>query len=192
MKLLRILCPAEYVQSITDIDLKLLKDRGIDTILVDLDNTLVPWRSFEIKPEIKRWVGEAKKQGMKLCIVSNTRNIRRLHELASELRIPYVCSVLKPRRRGFLAALDLLDGIPERSVVIGDQIFTDILGGNRLKLHTILVSPLQQKEFIGTRISRVFERYVLKFFERQGMIQKPGAAVAREQTSTPNRQIGME
>lgn len=187
------LCPDEYVHSVTEVDLVQLKQKGIQNLLIDLDNTLVPWRRIEVRPEIRDWVTRAIKQGMKLCIVSNTRNTRRLHELASQFGIPYVRRGLKPRRISFLVALDLLNGSRNDTAVIGDQIFTDILGGNRLHLYTILVVPLHQREFFGTKISRFFERHILTVLNRRGLLRKykPMFRVG-EQSTMLNRQMETE
>lgn len=99
---------------------------------------------------------------MKICIVSNTRYPGRLRRLAEKLQVPFVKGRLKPRKSAFRPALELLGVAPERAAVIGDQIFTDILGGNRLGLYTILVRPLSRREFFGTKISRIFERMILR------------------------------
>ncbi|MCL6518590.1 MAG: YqeG family HAD IIIA-type phosphatase [Armatimonadetes bacterium] len=169
-KLLKLFCPDEYLSSVSQIDLQALRNRGFSAILVDLDNTLVPWRKSEVPKETHNWLQKAKEYGFKVCIVSNTRFPNRLKRLAKEMNLPYVNKVLKPRRGGFREALRLLDVEPEHAVVVGDQVFTDILGGERLGLYTILVRPLSKHEFIATIISRFFERMLLRFFERRGML----------------------
>ena len=97
--------------------------------------------------------------------VSNTRYPGRLKHLAEKLQVPFVKGRLKPRKSAFRPALELMNVSPDRVAVIGDQIFTDILGGNRLGLYTILVRPLSRREFFGTRISRVFEKAILRALE---------------------------
>jgi len=188
---LKLLCPSERVESLAGIDIARLKRRQIEAMLLDLDNTLVPWRSYDVAPEIEAWIREAGSQGMKFCIVSNTRTSARLQSLAAELGLPFVRRGAKPRRGGFREALRLLDVQPAHAAVIGDQIFTDILGGNRLGLYTILVRPLDPREFIGTRISRFFEKIVLKLLERRGMLHQPSseADASGEQTAGTNRQM---
>lgn len=178
-RLLKLLCPSAFVESVPMIDIAELKRRGINVLLTDLDNTLVPWRSYDIAPETVTWINDAAKQGMKLCIVSNTRAGKRLRELAASLGIPCVKRGLKPRRGGFRQALELLRAQPEHAAVIGDQLFTDILGGNRLGLYTVLVRPLHHREFIGTKVSRFFERMVLRLLERRGMICRLGVESPR-------------
>ena len=83
-KLLKLLCPSEFVESVLLIDIAVLKKRGIQALLIDLDNTLVPWRGYDIAPEVVDWLHEAEKHGMKVCIVSNTRVPKRLRRLAGE------------------------------------------------------------------------------------------------------------
>lgn len=171
-KLLRLLCPSEFVESVPLVEIAELKHQRIRAVLVDLDNTLVPWRSCDIAPGVKDWMEEAERQEIKICIVSNTRTERRLRNIAVELGIPFVRKGLKPRRRSFFEALKLLDIKPNEAAVIGDQIFTDILGGNRLGLYTILVRPLHKREFIGTRVSRLLERVILSLLEQKGMLRR--------------------
>lgn len=173
-KFLKLLCPGEFVESVTQIDVKKLKSRQITALLVDLDNTLVPWQSYDIAQEVVKWIREAEQQGMEFCIVSNTRSRGRLKRLASIIGVPFVERSLKPRRAGFYEALKLLNVNMDNAAVIGDQIFTDILGGNRLGMHTILVRPLHPREFFGTKISRLFEKAILRFFERRGLLHRAG------------------
>ena len=168
-KLLQLLCPDVYVDSLPAVDLVDLQRRQIEALLLDLDNTLVPWRSHDISPAVAQWVSQAC-QGMKVCIVSNSRTPKRLEKLAGQLGISFVKRGAKPRRVGFRDALKLLGVEPSKAAVIGDQVFTDILGGNRLGARTILVRPIHRREFIGTKVTRLAERLVLRMLERRGMI----------------------
>ena len=89
--------------------------------------------------------------------------------MASVLGVAYVPSGGKPRRRGFLRAMALMEVAPEETAVIGDQVMTDIWGGNRCGLLTILVDPLSTIEFVGTKVvSRNVERLLLQLLERSG------------------------
>jgi HAD superfamily phosphatase (TIGR01668 family) len=122
-----------------------------------------------VTPQVAEWIGRMQEAGVRLCIVSNTHRPRRLAELASILGIQYVPSGGKPRRRGFLQAIALMEVTPEETAVIGDQVMTDIWGGNRCGLLTILVDPLSAIEFVGTRVvSRNVERILLGLLERSG------------------------
>jgi len=171
---LQLLCPDQWVPRVTDIDLDGLLQRGIQAIITDLDNTLVDWQGYDVPRDIREWIEKAKARGFKICIASNTRSKRRLQQLAGMLGVLTVSRVVKPRRGGLRSALKLMEVRPDQVVMVGDQIFTDILAGNRMHLHTILVSPLTSREFIGTRFSRVVEHVVLECLQRQGKLRQRG------------------
>jgi len=164
--------PKVYVDSICNIDLKKLKKtKKIKGIIVDLDNTLVAWGKKEVSQKIIDWVNEAKKLELKICIVSNT-NSKRVAELAKIFDIPYHSKYFKPFSVAFNNGLKILDTKKSETAVIGDQIFTDIWGGNRLKLLTILVTPIVKKDSIGTFLHRNLEKIIISFWLRKNIIKK--------------------
>jgi len=166
---LRLFCPRRYCPGgVTDIRIEELKEAGIDTVLLDLDNTLVAWQRHDVSEAVREWLGALKAAGMKLCLVSNTRFGKRLRALSAELDIPYVRRAWKPRKSGFVRAMQELGAEPSKTVMIGDQMFTDILGGNRAGLYTVMVKPLARREFLGTKISRLAEGALLAWFRRKG------------------------
>lgn len=158
--------PDESVASVCDIDLDALGARGIGCLMVDLDNTLLPWKDSIVPDQVARWVERAKGMGMRLCIVSNTHNPRRLRRIAEGLGIPCVYRALKPRRCGFLKAAGLTESLPSHTAVVGDQLLTDILGGNLAGMYTVLVRPMHRREFVGTKLSRLVERGILTLLSR--------------------------
>ena len=167
-----ILKPKVYINSVYNIDLKKLKKtKKIKGIIVDLDNTLVAWGQKEISQKTIDWVKEAKRLGFKICIVSNT-NSKRVAEFAKIFNIPYHSKYFKPFSIAFNNGLKILDTKKSETVVIGDQIFTDIWGGNRLKLLTILVVPIVKKDSIGTFLHRNLEKIFISFWLRRGIIKK--------------------
>ena len=167
-----ILRPKVYVDSVYNIDLmKLKKVKKVKGIIVDLDNTLVAWGEKEVSPRIIDWVKEAKKIGLKICIVSNT-NSKRVAEFSKIFNIPYHSKYFKPFSIAFNNGLKILDTKKTETVVIGDQIFTDIWGGNRLKLLTILVTPIAKKDSIGTFLHRNLEKILISFWLKKGTIKK--------------------
>lgn len=161
-------CPWRFVDSIDQIDLYELKSNGIEGLLMDLDNTLLPWKDSVIPQESREWTDRAKSMGMKLCIVSNTHYPRRLNKIAGELGIASISRALKPRPYGFNKAVEMLGLDKANCVVIGDQVLTDVLGGNRAGIHTILVKPMHRVEFFGTKISRAIEWVILALLRRLG------------------------
>ena len=155
------LFPDIYVESMLDLPLDKLYAIGIRAFILDLDNTVTEWNSMEVKDEVVIWMETVKARGFKACIASNNGR-ERVVSVAEGLGIPFVSKAGKPRRRAFRRALEVMNSTVEETAVIGDQIFTDILGGNRMNLFTILVVPINQREFIGTRIMRKFEIMVLR------------------------------
>jgi HAD superfamily phosphatase (TIGR01668 family) len=161
--------PALRAEAVTEITAGFLAARGIRALVLDLDNTLVPWHGREVKPEVEAWLKSLQAAQIGLCIVSNTHRPHRLKELAAVLGVQYGPSGGKPRRGGFYRAMQAMGTRADETAVVGDQVMTDIWGGNRCGLLTILVEPLSPVEFIGTRVvSRNVERLLLRFLEKQG------------------------
>lgn len=158
--------PNQYVPSLFEINTADLKERGIKGILFDLDNTIIPWDLREVNSQVKNWLAGLQDQGFKLCIVSNN-NRQRVAEQAVALNIPAIHKAGKPRLRSIRQAMDLIGTKTEDTALVGDQVFTDIFGGNRLGLHTILVVPLAGKEFIGTKVNRQLEKVVLYRYKKR-------------------------
>lgn len=159
--MLKIFYPKMYVASVTEIKPELLKELGIRGILFDLDNTIVRRDSERFTPEVAEWLSDLKRHGFKLGIVSNNSR-KRVRAIAVPLAVPAVHRAVKPWVGPFRRALKMLGTSPRETALIGDQIFTDIFGGNLTGLYTILVVPMKGKEFWGTRLfSRPLEKVVL-------------------------------
>lgn len=155
------LYPDLYLNSIYEIDFEKLKILGIKGLIADLDNTLVAWNEEDISKRLGKWFNQAKKHGIAICVVSNNRSSR-VYTFAENFDIPAIPKARKPRRKSFNRALEILNLSPREVAVIGDQMFTDVLGGNRVGLFTILIRPITDKEFIGTKFMRKIERHFLK------------------------------
>jgi HAD superfamily phosphatase (TIGR01668 family) len=170
--MLKILYPQLYVNTILDIPLQELKKANIKAFILDLDNTVTSWNSSHVTEEIIEWFNLIKVEGFKACILSNNGE-KRVLAVAESLGIPYIHRAQKPRRGAFYRAVELMGVTAGETAVIGDQIFTDVLGGNRAGLFTILVVPISSKEFMGTKVSRFFEfwvkRYLIKELKNPGM-----------------------
>jgi len=151
----------QVVRCLHEIDLSELAARGVRGVLIDMDNTLTPWRSHSISPEIELWIGKLHELGMSACLVSNAATVKRVRPVADRLEIPYVTRAAKPLARGFRKGMKLLKTTPETTAMVGDQVFTDIYGANRLGIYTILVDPMSSKEALITRmLQRPLERLI--------------------------------
>lgn len=153
--------PDLYYRSVPDIDLAELKQRGVRALLIDLDNTLVLRNTIEAAPPVRAWIGDAVAQGFKVCIVSNNWH-ERVQGAAETLGVPIVGKATKPLPGGFRRALRLLGADSKEAATIGDQVFTDVLGGSLAGALTVLVAPLAGgSDLPHTRILRALERWLL-------------------------------
>ncbi|WP_047986354.1 YqeG family HAD IIIA-type phosphatase [Ornithinibacillus californiensis] len=161
--------PNEHVKRIFDIKPQDLKERGIKGIITDLDNTLVAWDVKSASPEVIEWFKQMKDNGIKVTIMSNNKE-ERVKMFSEPLGTPFVFSARKPLRRAFLTAAKQMELNKEEIVVIGDQLLTDVLGGNSAGLYTILVVPIVQTDEKITQFNRRIERKIMNYFRRKGLI----------------------
>ncbi|GAC1397982.1 MAG: YqeG family HAD IIIA-type phosphatase [Vulcanimicrobiaceae bacterium] len=152
--------PDGYAPCLSGVSLDDLAGRGFRGIIVDLDNTLVGYGVHDLADRDRAWIADARARGFAICLVSNNFTAR-VERICGELGVPGISSALKPLPRGFLAALERLGTPRSATVVVGDQLFTDILGAKFLGLHAILTEPLVAKDWLGTRILRALERVLL-------------------------------
>ena len=167
-----LLTPSYIVRHVCDVPAAFFAERGIRAVVTDLDNTLLPWHGTETaEADVASWLAGLRDAGIGVCLASNTRRPARLQRLAESWGILHVPgNAGKPGTSGLRHALQLLGATHQEAAMVGDQLFTDVLAGNRLGLLTVLVNPLSPREFIGTRyISRNLERLVLR-----GDRQRPG------------------
>ena len=154
--------PKLEVSTVFEIDPQLLRENGIRAILTDLDNTLV--RTFEPDPtpEVLAWVRELENAGIQILILSNNSR-QRVEPFANQCGLPYIARAKKPLNSGFRQAIKKLDVRMDQTMMIGDQLMTDIFGGNRMGLFTVWVKPIEQEtDGRWTRINRMMERMVLR------------------------------
>ena len=147
------------------INLTELKSRGIKGILLDIDNTLIDYTKH-LSNEVIEWVKEAKNQGFKLCILSNSNKLEKITKVADKLNLEYISFAKKPSKAGFLKAAKQLKLENSEIAMVGDQVFTDVLGANKVKMLSIYVEPINSKEYWYTKWKRPIESVILKHFEK--------------------------
>jgi uncharacterized protein len=157
-----LLRPDYYFRSVCDVDLDELCRQGVRLLLLDLDNTLVFRNTTQASPAVMAWIATAKARGLDICIVSNNWH-ERVHQAATDLGVRIVGKGTKPLSAGFKRAI-AGTGLPfSASAVVGDQVFTDILGGNLVGATTVLVVPLAGgSDLPHTRVLRALERRILR------------------------------
>jgi HAD superfamily phosphatase (TIGR01668 family) len=164
------------VEKVQDLDLEALRAQGLQGFIFDLDNTLVSWRRWSVNPAVLEWLKNAQQAGFKMCILSNCMIRRRVTRFSRLTGIPALPKAAKPRKASFQKAVEFLGTPLEHTAVIGDQVFTDVLGGNRMGLYTILVLPVDRREFYITILQRTAEKIVLFRLRRKGLLREVQSA----------------
>jgi len=166
--------PKAYFKSIYEITPKYLKNKGILCVLLDIDNTLVPYSVKTPDMKVLNWMLSLKREGIKLAILSNAEKERAenfskgiAEEIANELNLITIGKAGKPLGKGFKRAAKELATPKEKMCIIGDQIFTDILGGNLNKVFSIQVTPIDRNESLFIRSKRVFEKPINSSYKRR-------------------------
>ena len=153
--------PCFHMRNVLGISEDFLKHNGIDALILDLDNTLSLHGSPAAEEGIPEWLDNMRALGVKMVVVSNNTN-HRVAPLARKLGLPFIANGAKPLTIGITRALRFL-GVPrERTAVVGDQIFTDVMGGNLARTRTILVEPFHAEKNLFFKIKRAAENIVYR------------------------------
>src|SRR5690625_2505288 len=169
--LLHSFLPNKHVQSIFEITPQFLQSIGKKAVLVELDNTLVPWNVACATDKVKQWFYNMHEANIETIVFSNN-NEERVAFFCDPLKIRYIYRAKKPLRKAFKPAQQILDVQHDEIVVIGDQLLTEIIGGNRAGFYTILVVPIMRSDALITKFNRRIERMILNRFYRQGKLTR--------------------
>lgn len=162
------LIPDMYQKSIYSINYEKLYSSDIRCLLFDLDNTCVPYTMKEPNDKLQELFDKLKDMGFKLILFSNASK-KRLTPFKEKLVVDCSYCSKKPSKRKFLKVLKMYKLDISEVAIIGDQLFTDIYGGNRVGIKTILVNPMSKSDMFITKIFRVFERKCFRTFKRRGI-----------------------
>ena len=160
--------PNVYQQSIYTIDYKKLFNSGIKCLLFDLDNTCVPYVDKKPTKELKEQFDKLQDMGFKVIIFSNS-NKKRLEPFKVYLKVDCSASSKKPNKRKFIEVMNTYNYSLSEVAIIGDQLITDIYGGNRVGITTILVNPISNIDMPFTKIHRLMEKIIIKKMTKQGI-----------------------
>ena len=154
-----LLYPKAYFDKIQNITIQFLIKNKIKILILDVDNTLIDKEEI-LSEEVIKWAKDIKGQGVRLYILSNTNRKQKVKKVAEKLEIPYIHFAMKPFKSCFKKIQKIVNESPERIAVVGDQIFTDIIGGNRCNMFTILVDPIKEKDYWYTAWKRPIENRI--------------------------------
>ena len=154
-----ILYPDAYLNKVEEITIEFIQKNKLKALILDIDNTLIDYNK-NLSESVIKWAKELKGQGTKLYILSNTNNKEKVEKVAKVLDIPYLNLAKKPFKKGFLKVQKILNEKEENIGVVGDQIFTDVIGGNRCNMFTILIEPIDSKDYWYTAWKRPLENKI--------------------------------
>lgn len=163
-----IFIPDLYQKSIYDINYKKLKNSGIKCLLFDLDNTLVPYTTKEPSKKIKDLFQELSSD-FKVIIMSNSGK-NRLRPFKEKLNVDVAYNSRKPLKKKYKKIFEIYNFKPEEIAAIGDQLMTDVFGGNRVGITTVFINRIGPVEPITTRFNRIWERKLIKKFNKKGVL----------------------
>lgn len=164
--IMSLLYPTIMLRRVTGITPEMLRKLGVKALILDADNTLTTHNNPVPDSDVLLWLDTMRENGIKLVIVSNN-NDRRIRPFAQQMNLDYTANALKPLTRGFTATARRLGLMPREIAVVGDQIFTDILGGNLFGAPTILVEPMEPETGPLFRFKRKLEVGILRRYRQK-------------------------
>lgn len=159
-----ILKPKIKLNKVTDISVELLKKYNITALILDVDNTLSTHHGQQLTDGLEEWLSYMKKNGIGLIVLSNSK-IKRVEPFANKIGLDFISLGLKPLPFGYLRAVKALAAKKRNIAIVGDQIFTDVLGGNALGIKTVLLTPIKEEEMWSFRLRRSIEKKLFKMWK---------------------------
>lgn len=166
-----IFLPDKYYKNIYEVNYTQLKEDGIKCLLFDLDNTLVPPNVKKPNKKIRDLFDNLKELDFKVIIMSNS-NKKRLTPFKEELMVDCSASSMKPSKTKFLKVLKEYKFELSETAIIGDQLLTDVFGGNRVGITTILVNPVSKNDITVTKINRKMEKLIEKKLHKRNLFER--------------------
>lgn len=156
--------PDEYLGSTYKIPFEKLYEQGYRGVIFDIDNTLVP-HSAPADERAKGLFQRLREIGFESCLLSNNQK-KRVEMFNQEIQTHYIYNALKPARKNYLHAMEIMGTDQANTLFVGDQLFTDVWGAKRVGIHNILVHPINPKEEIQIVLKRYLEKIVLHFYKK--------------------------
>jgi len=168
---INLIIPNSYVKDVYSINYNELQKKGYTNIIFDIDNTILPVNIIDVSEELVNLFKKLDKDKIKVCIVSNNK-LERVLPVATKLDVLYVHEAKKPKKEAFDKALKTLGSNVEDTIMVGDQMLTDIKGANEYGLYSVLVDPVDNKYDVKTGTSRVLQNIMIKKLEKKNIFHK--------------------
>lgn len=156
--------PDLVINSVYQYDFNILREKNIKGIVFDIDNTLVAMKKRNIEQRTVDLLNNLVKEGFKVAIVSNASK-ERVEVFCNKLSCFYIYRAWKPGTKGLIKAIKNMELKPKETALVGDQLFTDVYGANKINMFSILVNPISKEELLTIRIKRIAENIVLYFLK---------------------------
>ncbi len=154
--------PERYFSRLTRVNIRHdLCDAGFENVLLDIDNTILSRDTNAVPRDVGLWLAQARDAGIVFCFLSNNWH-KNVHELAAELELPIVAKAMKPCPAAFFMALRTIGAKRSNTVMIGDQLMTDVLGAHLAGIKAYLIAPLVEQDLPHTLMLRTIERAVMR------------------------------
>ncbi len=153
--------PKIKLDRVTDITVDILKKYNINSLILDVDNTLSTHHGQVLTEGLTAWLFKMRSKGIKMTVLSNSTS-KRLEPFAKKIGLDYISLGLKPLPFGYLRAIKRLGSKRKETAIVGDQIFTDVLGGNLVGVKTVLLTPIKPESSLRFRIKRKIEAFLIK------------------------------
>lgn len=177
--------PERYFSRITDIDIERdLLAPGYTHVLLDIDNTIRARDTHAVPRDVGMWLGRARTAGVQFCLVSNNWHAD-AHDFAAEMALPLVAKAMKPLPPAFFAGMRKLGARRDNTVVIGDQLTTDVLGAHCAGLPAYMLQPLVKQDLKHTKVLRVLESAILGDRQPEPAVNAEAAAAVTGQAAGP-------
>ncbi len=149
----------------SDATLEFLESQGIKGVILDIDNTLEPYENPTPSDSVKEWLNELNQNGINTAFVSNNGR-ERVDTFNRELKLPAFPKAKKPFAKNLKLAMERMGSDNSNTLIMGDQVFTDVLAGKMAGIKTVLVPPIKDKKDIFTRFKRLLEKPILKKYDK--------------------------
>ncbi len=153
--------PDIKLRGITDITIELLKNHDIKALLLDVDNTMSTHHGTILTDGLMDWIAMMQQNGIKLMVLSNSKKFR-IEPFAARIGLPFISLACKPLPTGYLRGVKALGEKRKNVAIVGDQIFTDVLGGNAVGVKTILLTPIKPEDGWSFKVRRKLEKKLYK------------------------------
>ena len=156
--------PNVKLDKITDISISVLQKYNINALILDVDNTLSTHHGQVLTDGLEDWLSLMRENGIKMTVLSNSKS-KRLEPFAQKIGLDYISLGMKPLPFGYWRAIKRLGAKRKNTAIVGDQIFTDVVGGNLAGVKTILLTPIKLETSLRFRIKRRNEAFLIKLLK---------------------------